>query len=147
MIPVCLPYRGLQVPLNCLIKHEKSVLRKSVLIRRLLSKSVEMFKITAIGLIFASIVHFSCEQEMTLHKSDPLNEVQSTTLSPLSLNGSRNRTQGQKDLLIVFDATGSMGPDLAQLRSAAIEIVNELSGKAEDPINNFVLSVFRDPGE
>lgn len=50
-------------------------------------------------------------------------------------------------MLIVFDATGSMGPDLAQLRSAAIEIVNELSGKAEDPINNFVLSVFRDPGE
>lgn len=58
-----------------------------------------------------------------------------------------SQAEGQKDLLIVFDATGSMGTDLAQLRSAAIEIVNELSRKEEDPINNFVLSVFRDPGE
>jgi len=59
--------------------------------------------------------------------------------------GPNNPEQGQKDLLIVFDATGSMAKDLAQLRSAAIEIVNDLSGKEEDPINNFVLSVFRDP--
>lgn len=52
-----------------------------------------------------------------------------------------------KDLLIVFDATSSMHTDLAQLRAAAIEIVTELAQKKEDPINKFVLSVFRDPSE
>lgn len=55
--------------------------------------------------------------------------------------------EGQKDLLIVFDATASMGTDLAQLRSAAIEIVNVLARKEEDPINQFILSIFRDPSE
>lgn len=52
----------------------------------------------------------------------------------------------QKSLLIIFDATGSMSDDLAQLRSGAKEIVNKLTSSEESPIYNYVLSVFRDPG-
>lgn len=53
----------------------------------------------------------------------------------------------QKSLLIVFDATASMAADLEQLRSGAREIVNLLAAQAENPIYNYILSVFRDPGE
>lgn len=52
----------------------------------------------------------------------------------------------QKSLIIVFDATRSMSDDLAQLKSAAKEIVNKLANSKESPIYNYVLSVFRDPG-
>ena len=52
----------------------------------------------------------------------------------------------QRSLLIVFDATGSMNRDLVELRSAAQEIVNELSARADNPIYNYVLVVYRDPG-
>lgn len=62
-------------------------------------------------------------------------------------NNDNQVEDGQKDLLIVFDATGSMRTDLAQLREAAIEIVKDLSNKEQDPINKYVLSVFRDPGK
>lgn len=52
----------------------------------------------------------------------------------------------KKSLLIVFDGTNSMGDDLEQMRSAASDIVNNLSNKTNQPIKNYVLSVFRDPG-
>lgn len=113
-----------------------------------------MFKVAAVLLIFVSVVHISCGQEMQHHKTEPisnnkpsLNKNESSPQPLAAYTGSRNNSQNQKDLLIVFDATGSMGPDLAQLRSAAIEIINDLSRKVEDPIHNFVLSVFRDPGK
>jgi CheY-like chemotaxis protein len=53
----------------------------------------------------------------------------------------------QRSLLIVFDATGSMHDDLEQLRAGAKEIVNELSSREDNPIYNYVLVVYRDPGE
>lgn len=53
----------------------------------------------------------------------------------------------QKSLLIIFDGTGSMRRDLVQLREGAREIVKAYSQGAENPIYNYVLSVFRDPGE
>lgn len=105
-------------------------------------------KIITVLLIFVSTVHFSYGQEMQHHKSEPRSNYQPTTVPPQPLaayTDSRNHTQDQKDLLIVFDSTGSMGTDLAQLRAAAIEIIDKLSEKAEDPINNFILSVFNDP--
>lgn len=52
----------------------------------------------------------------------------------------------QKSLLIIFDATGSMATDLVQMKASAQEIIVELSEHEENPIYNFVLSVFRDPG-
>lgn len=52
----------------------------------------------------------------------------------------------QKSLLIVFDATRSMSSDLAQLRGAASKIVEKLSSREDNPIYNYVLSIFRDPG-
>lgn len=52
-----------------------------------------------------------------------------------------------KSLVIVFDATASMGDDLVQLRSSAIEIINDLSSQEKNEIINFILIVFRDPGE
>lgn len=53
----------------------------------------------------------------------------------------------QRSLLIVFDATGSMYDDLEQLRAGAQEIVTELSARDDNPIYNYVLVVYRDPGE
>jgi hypothetical protein len=53
----------------------------------------------------------------------------------------------QRSLLIVFDATGSMHDDLEQLRSGAQEIINELSARADNPIYNYVLVVYRDPSK
>lgn len=53
----------------------------------------------------------------------------------------------QRSLLIVFDGTGSMSADLAQLRGGAQEIVNKLALREDNPIFNYVLSVFRDPGK
>lgn len=52
----------------------------------------------------------------------------------------------QKSLLIVFDATASMNRDLEQLRGAAQEIVQMLAKQEQNPIYNYILSVFRDPG-
>jgi hypothetical protein len=52
----------------------------------------------------------------------------------------------KRSLLIIFDSTGSMNDDLVQLRSAAKEIVANFSAIEENPITNYVLSVFNDPG-
>jgi hypothetical protein len=53
----------------------------------------------------------------------------------------------QKSLMIIFDATASMGDDLAQLRAAAIDIINDFSSRTDNPIFNYVLAIYRDPGE
>lgn len=52
----------------------------------------------------------------------------------------------QKSLLIIFDATGSMSKDLAQVKASAQDIVVALAEHAENPIYNYVLSAFRDEG-
>lgn len=51
----------------------------------------------------------------------------------------------QKSLLVIFDATGSMGPNLAQVKASARDIVVALAEHAENPIYNYILSVYRDP--
>lgn len=53
----------------------------------------------------------------------------------------------QKSLVMVFDATGSMHDDLEQLRSGAREIINEMSARTDNPVFNYILVVFRDPGK
>lgn len=52
----------------------------------------------------------------------------------------------QRSLVIVFDTTASMGDDLVQLREAAIMIVEEFKALKNNPIYNYVLSPFNDPG-
>ena len=62
--------------------------------------------------------------------------------------GFRDRPRpGQRSLLIIFDGTKSMTKDLEQLRLAATQIINELSMRRDNPIFNYVLVVFRDPGK
>ena len=51
----------------------------------------------------------------------------------------------KKSLVFVFDATSSMSEDLAQLKGAAKEIITAFSEQKENPISNYILSVFRDP--
>jgi hemicentin len=53
--------------------------------------------------------------------------------------------QNKKSLLIIFDGTGSMGTDLAQLRSGANDIIKDFSSRENSPIDNYVLVIFRDP--
>ena len=53
----------------------------------------------------------------------------------------------QKSLVLIFDGTGSMTTDLEQLRTAAKQIVNELSLREDNPIFNYILVIFRDPGK
>ena len=53
----------------------------------------------------------------------------------------------QKSFLIIFDGTRSMGTDLAQLKSAAEEIINDFSKRENNQIFNYILVVFRDPGK
>lgn len=49
--------------------------------------------------------------------------------------------------VIIFDGTQSMEPDLVQLRLAIKKIVNEFSILPKNPIYNYILVVFRDPGK
>lgn len=53
----------------------------------------------------------------------------------------------QKSLLIVFDTTGSMGKDLVEMRGGANDIVNNFARRSEQPIFNYVLSLFNDPSK
>ncbi|KFB46823.1 AGAP002268-PA-like protein [Anopheles sinensis] len=53
--------------------------------------------------------------------------------------------QGQRSLVIVFDATGSMLDDLQQLRDAARLIIAEITQKDSNPIFNYIFVPFRDP--
>lgn len=53
----------------------------------------------------------------------------------------------QKSLIIAFDGTASMGPNLEQLRLAAKDIVKEYASRPDKPIHNYVLTVFNDPCE
>jgi hypothetical protein len=66
-----------------------------------------------------------------------------TTQKPDPVSRTKNI---KRSLLIIFDSTGSMSTDLAQLRSAAKQIVGNFSARAEKPIQNYVLSVYNDPG-
>ena len=51
----------------------------------------------------------------------------------------------QISLLIVFDSTGSMNKDLEELRGGAQDIVNNFASRKDQPIYNYVLSLFNDP--
>uniref|UniRef100_A0A1Q3FR61 Putative axon guidance receptor dscam n=1 Tax=Culex tarsalis TaxID=7177 RepID=A0A1Q3FR61_CULTA len=52
---------------------------------------------------------------------------------------------GQRSLVIVFDATGSMLDDLHQLREGAKLIIDEITQLKNNPIYNYVFVPFRDP--
>uniref|UniRef100_A0A182MNL9 Hemicentin-1 n=1 Tax=Anopheles culicifacies TaxID=139723 RepID=A0A182MNL9_9DIPT len=52
---------------------------------------------------------------------------------------------GQRSLVIVFDATGSMLDDLQQLRDAAELIIAEITQRDNNPIFNYIFVPFRDP--
>uniref|UniRef100_A0A182VQ07 Uncharacterized protein n=1 Tax=Anopheles minimus TaxID=112268 RepID=A0A182VQ07_9DIPT len=52
---------------------------------------------------------------------------------------------GQRSLVIVFDATGSMLDDLQQLRGAAELIIAEITQRDNNPIFNYIFVPFRDP--
>ncbi|XP_035900028.1 hemicentin-1-like [Anopheles stephensi] len=52
---------------------------------------------------------------------------------------------GQRSLVIVFDATGSMLDDLQQLRDAARLIIAEITQRDTNPIFNYIFVPFRDP--
>lgn len=51
-----------------------------------------------------------------------------------------------KTLSIILDTTGSMWDDLQSLRSAAVEIVKKFVSYENNPIEDYVLSLFNDPG-
>ncbi|XP_053693670.1 hemicentin-1-like isoform X2 [Sabethes cyaneus] len=53
--------------------------------------------------------------------------------------------EGQRSLVIVFDATGSMLDDLKQLRDGAKLIIDEITHLKNNPIYNYVFVPFRDP--
>ncbi|XP_052863793.1 hemicentin-1-like [Anopheles cruzii] len=53
--------------------------------------------------------------------------------------------EGQRSLVIVFDATGSMVDDLQQLRDAARLIIAEVTQRDNNPIFNYIFVPFRDP--
>lgn len=53
----------------------------------------------------------------------------------------------QKSLVIVFDGTGSMSDDLAELVPAANSIIEDFASRPDKPIFNYILSVFHDPSE
>lgn len=55
------------------------------------------------------------------------------------------RPKPKKSLSIIFDDTGSMNKSLENLRNAAIKITNKFNSYAENPIENYILSVFNDP--
>lgn len=65
----------------------------------------------------------------------------------LSISPADGPNPGQKSLMIVFDGTGSMSRDLEQLRSGANDIVNDLSSRANNPIYNYILTIFNDPSK
>ncbi|XP_070501615.1 hemicentin-1-like [Chironomus tepperi] len=64
----------------------------------------------------------------------------------IKVNYANQPKPDQKSLLLIFDTSGSMGGDLAQLKVGAKEIVRDLSSRADNPIFNYVLVAFNDPG-
>ncbi|XP_019553970.3 hemicentin-1 [Aedes albopictus] len=64
---------------------------------------------------------------------------------PTIRRGYEAPTEGQRSLVIVFDATGSMLDDLKQLTEGAKLIINEITGLENNPIYNYVFVPFRDP--
>lgn len=74
-----------------------------------------------------------------------VNTVLSSDVLKNSVNSRHQRANNERDLVIVFDSTGSMSDDLAQLRAAAIQVVNNFASQKPNPISNYILIVFNDP--
>lgn len=53
---------------------------------------------------------------------------------------------GSSSLAFVFDVTGSMWDDLKQVTAGAQEILDTTRSRAEQPLHNYVLIPFHDPG-
>lgn len=57
------------------------------------------------------------------------------------------KSKKKTSLSLIFDNTGSMSKDLKNLRSAAIKIIDKFNSYgADNPIGNYILSIFNDPG-
>ena len=80
--------------------------------------------------------------ESTIFSDDCIKKTPSTKTSYLK----DQPKPDQRSLLMIFDTTGSMGTDLVQLKQSASEIVQELSTRADNPIYNYILVEFNDPG-
>ncbi|EAT36338.1 AAEL011566-PA [Aedes aegypti] len=64
---------------------------------------------------------------------------------PAIRRGYEAPAEGQRSLVIVFDATGSMLDDLKQLRDGAKLIIDEITQLDTNPIYNYIFVPFRDP--
>lgn len=72
-----------------------------------------------------------------------------TLLLCFSLAFSSSRSgipDGSASLVFVFDTTGSMYDDLIQLRAGASKIISTTLERKEQPVYNFLLIPFHDPG-
>jgi hypothetical protein len=58
----------------------------------------------------------------------------------------QGQTVPQRSLLLVCDATGSMGPHLKAVHEGSKYILDHFENKPNNPIKNYVLAFFRDPG-
>lgn len=109
-------------------------------------KSLKLFIATLIVLLGDKIALAQLDDACEVYEA--FEEVETAPVASKSSKADDGGPRSdQRSLLIVFDATGSMAGDLAQLRAGAIEIVNELSEKENNPVFNYILSVFRDPGK
>jgi hypothetical protein len=62
------------------------------------------------------------------------------------LRASQGQTVPQRSLLLVCDATGSMRDDLDAVHEGSKFILDFFENKSNNPIKNYVLTFFRDPG-
>lgn len=94
------------------------------------------------------VILLLCALLVLLNESSSFLSVSVDENQVLNEYGFRDRPRpGQRSLLIIFDGTASMTKDLEQLRLAATQIVNELSMRQDNPIFNYILVIFRDPGK
>lgn len=76
-----------------------------------------------------------------------LNIIIVVTYFVQSINGNNGDVfDDKKTLMIVFDATASMGSSLDMLRTSAKKIMERFTSREDNPIHNYVLVAFRDPG-
>ena len=101
--------------------------------------------------------HFSQHQSapQELHVSFPPIQTNQSSIPPpnhvenhqnFSIERTIKTKQGASSLAFVFDITGSMYPELVQAIDGAAKILATVSGRAKNPIHNYVLVPFADPG-
>lgn len=105
------------------------------------------YKVSLI-VILCSAVGFASSLDECDAAVDRLNQQLNAPARRSSIpNPANGPNPGQTSLMIAFDSTASMGDDLAQLRAAALEIVDDFYARADNPIYNYILTFFNDPCE